>query len=108
MKKLNKITLKKGDTLTLLMALKDAADGTTPLDLSIDQIKSKIKTASGELFDEFVVSKSDTAGEYILKAKKNTTEYPIGTLNSDIRFEENGEVVHSETFEIEITKSETE
>jgi hypothetical protein len=91
--------LKRGDTFVVEATL---SQGGAPQDLSGWSIRSQVRRGSRLVADLAVEYVDRAAGVYRLSAPEGTTEWPLGTLRSDIEYTmPGGAVASTETFEFE-------
>lgn len=91
------LRLKQGDTLRL-----DVVDDT--IDLGVAEIESAVRL--GSFYEELTVSDIDAvAGTYILSG--DTRNWPLGSVDCDIKYTVSGDVIHTSTFQIMIIQAVT-
>lgn len=91
------LRLKRGDTLNL-----DVMDDT--IDLSATDIESAVQL--GSFYEELTVSNIDAgAGTYSLSG--DTRNWPLGSVDCDIKYTVSGDVIHTSTFQIMIIQAVT-
>lgn len=99
------LNLKRGDTLFFYAELADATG--SPIVLTIENIKSQIRHKNGTLVDTLTIETTATAGRYLLKST-DTTEYPIDTLDLDIKINNNGVFLSTDTMSLLVSREVTE
>lgn len=100
-------TFNRGDTFS--RACRYKADNVNPTDLTDITIKSQIRQQSGALVAELVVTKRDQdtqTGVYVLTCA-DTSLWPIGTLEWNIRYTTAGGITSTETLELKVIRSVT-
>lgn len=100
------ITIKAGDTMTLPMTW--SADG-TDVDLTGYTVTAQVRRRADELVDTLTCTpdadQATNPGVLVVSATDaQTALWPILTLECDVRFD-NGEVTHTDTFEIVVKKA---
>jgi hypothetical protein len=96
------IRIKRGDTFSFNFELKD--DDGEPLDLEVSDIKCQMKTRTGRaLIEEFIITKTDTLGLYNFEGG-DTSVYPLGIHDADIKFIVDGITTSTATFNIEVVE----
>ena len=101
----DKINLKKGDTLFFYAELEDALGD--PIVLTVDNIQSQVRKRNGILVDSLTVETTATAGRYLLKST-DTTDYPTEELDLDIKINDNGVFLSTETIVLSVSREVTE
>lgn len=101
---MEKFNLKKGDTFSFYVDLVNANG--QPLVLTIDKIKSQVRRQNLALVDELVIETTPTSGRYFIKSN-DTSAYPEGSLYTDIKINDNGIILSTETVEINVIRSVT-
>lgn len=102
---MNKIELKRGDTLSYVIDLTDADD--TPLDIALVDIKSQIRYKSGELIDTLVIAKDPIiVGRYFVTSV-DTSGYHVGELEMDIKIRDGDVVLSTETTYVTVKRDVT-
>lgn len=94
---------KRGDTFRLSC--------TTDQDITGFSIASQVRTSAGGLIDTLVVNllQANPTGSFTLDTTNNTSGWPIGTLYCDIQYTTgSGEIVSTETFEIDVIRDITQ
>ncbi len=101
------VTVKRGDTLALLVKRKNF-DG-SPRTGEASKLKSQIKNSKDILAAEFVITETNVPGDYSFVVNATITEtLPLGNYNCDIQFSDGGFVQSTETFKIIVEKDVTE
>ena len=101
---MTRMTFKRGDTFSYFIDLTDAEN--SPLVLQVEDIKCQIRTKSGSLIDTLIIETTATNGKYLVSAS-DTTFYPVGTQEMDLKINENGIVASTETIEVVVEKDVT-
>lgn len=101
---MNKLNLKKGDTFSFYVDLVNASN--QPLVLPVDKIKSQVRRQNLALVDTLVIETTATEGRYFIKSN-DTSIYPEGLLYTDIKINDNGIILSTETVEINVIRSVT-
>lgn len=91
---------KRGDTIGFIVPLTDEEDGSV-LILEPSAMRAQIRNGK-ELIDEFMITATDTPGDYLFRAQGDSTKYPTGTFEMDIEFNIDGWIKSSDTFSIVI------
>lgn len=97
------IPFKRGDHFLLPgeVIINDAAQ-----DLSAWTIRCHARHSNGFVV-RFTVDKSTTLGQYLIK-DLTTQDWPLGALHADIEYTtDDGTVISTETFQIDVLKDET-
>ena len=95
--------IKRGDTLRFIARLKDPQGNPVVVDTS--NMKCQIRTRNDILTDTVTITETDSAGEYLIASEPlYTSKYPITELYSDIQISDNGIVVSTATFLINVEK----
>lgn len=92
---------KRGDTFTLTCTYK--VNGSA---VSVDNIdiESQIRTNSGVLITDLIVTKTINLGEFILtSAVADTSTWQVAVVSCDIQLSEGGSIRSSETFSIVVS-----
>lgn len=94
---------KRGDVFAFYATLTD--NNNTPLNVTVDKLKSQIRTDDDVLISELVIELTDVVGKYLFTAL-STQSWNIGILYCDI---ENNDVIKtsSDTFAINVVKDVT-
>jgi hypothetical protein len=92
--------IKRGDYFSFLFQILD--EDKLPIDLAIGEVKSQIRTKSGDLVDTCSVVKIETGKLKFYVA--DTNDWPIGTLEMDIDVDHNGQPFSTTTFLIPVIK----
>jgi hypothetical protein len=100
--------IKRGDTFIVEAAL--TQDG-EPQDLTGWSIRSQVRRGNklvADLAIELEYEANGAAYSYLLSAPEGTTEWPVGTLRSDIEYTmPSGQIASTETFEFECVEDVT-
>ena len=95
------VTHKRGDTYQISIAL-TAEDGETPIDITEWTVKSQVRKRK-TLVTELVFAAVDLANGSFTLTAEDTTEWPTGTLSSDIEYTDGDGIIRSsETYEIDV------
>lgn len=96
---------KRGDTFQLELSVSNNA---APVNITGWVIASQVRTKS-RLISTLAVEYTDPAlGIYRLR-DNNTSDWPLGLLQCDIKYTtDDGQVAHSETFEIDVQRGITQ
>jgi hypothetical protein len=101
---MTRMNFKRGDTFSYFIELTDADN--LPLVLPVEDIKCQIRTKSGSLIDSLIIETTATNGKYLVSAS-NTTHYPVGNQEMDLKINENGVFTSTETVEVVVEKDVT-
>lgn len=94
------IEFKRGDTFTLSCLYK--VDGSPSSVDSID-IQCQLRTSTGSLVHDFVVTKDVAIGSFVISASALTTSsWPVTVLRCDIQFTEVDNVRSTQTFFVKV------
>jgi hypothetical protein len=100
--------LKRGDSFILQAAL---IKGGEAQDITEWSIRSHVRRGSklvADLAIELEYEANGAAYSYLLSAPEGTTEWPVGTLRSDIEYTmPSGQISSTETFEFEVVEDVT-
>jgi len=96
------MVIKRGDTLAFYLFFKDESGA----GVVRDNVFCQLRTRSDVLIKELVITPTATVGKYLATAG-DTTDYPIGTLFSDVEVRDGDVVTSSATFNISIVKGVT-
>jgi len=105
---MQKIKLKRGDTLALSCTL---ADNGVAVDLTGWAVKAQLRTPDGALVNELTYTVVNAAaGQYALSSTGATTAWPVNTtLEGDIQYTSPaGVITSSETFQVQMVKDITQ
>lgn len=96
---LGQIALKRGSTLRLQLTFNEDTGGRS--DLTNVELKSQVRTPSGDLVTTLPIIRTDAEGVATVEVV-DTTGWPVGLLRMDIRAIINGVPVISETIGIQV------
>ena len=102
------LKLKRGDTFGVQGFLADD-DGVTGVDLGPYNIRSHIRSASGILLEELVVTKLDQSefpGRFSLSCG-DTSEWPLSVFYCDIEYDLGGNIMSTDSVAIQVIRDET-
>lgn len=101
------LRLKRGDTLALLGVAQN--DDGSIFDLTGSTVTSQVRTVQGTLVADLDVVITDApAGEFTLGATAAATAtWPVGKLVCDVRWAEDEDAIHTETFELIVVEAVT-
>ena len=101
------LTLKRGDTLSVIVVRQDE-DG-NPLTGDASKLRSQIRDSNDQLVASFTITETVTAGEYLFEVPSTTTlNFPLGRLDWDIEYDSGtGYIKSTETMNIRVEKDVT-
>lgn len=100
---MDKITRKQGDTFGFSIVLRDS-NGVL-LDLEVTDIQSQVRKKNTELVQDLSISKISTGTFKIYTT--NTTMYPVGQLEIDVRGTDGTESFSTDTIILDMLKAVT-
>ena len=96
------ICIKLGQTL--LLTAQCVQDDGTPVDITGVTLASQVQDANASLVATLTVTIVDAAnGQFTLSAP--TADWPLGVLNCDVRYAQNGAIIFSQTFQFLVVPS---
>ncbi len=98
------IGFKKGSTFAITAFLTDEQD--EPIIVDASDVKSEVRTISGQLIDELTTTLGGSDGEYLLESA-DTSEYPLGKIELDVKVIKNEEISYTETIILEVERNVT-
>lgn len=90
---------KQGDALLLIVNV--------PVDVQASELKSQVRNGAGKLLGDFVISATDTAGQFQFTIA-DTSEWVVGNAYFDIRRTVSGIVSTSDTIKIPVITAVTQ
>lgn len=101
------ISHKRGATFSRNISVK--SDGEVPSDFASWVIASQIRDKSNKLVSQLTVTRTDNANGIFTLSDSSTADWPVCVLYCDIRYTlPSTEVIHTETFEINVLRSVTQ
>lgn len=97
-------TIKPGETFAIPAQIE--TDDGTPITGAADKFKCQIRNTLNKLIADVEISETDEPGQYIFKVA-NTENWPVGTLLTDILYNDGGKIQISETLKIIVVKEVT-
>ncbi len=97
-------TIKPGETFAIPAQIE--TDDGTPITGAADKFKCQIRTSLDKLIAEVQITETDVPGQYIFKVE-NTENWPVGTLLTDILYNDGEKIQISETLKIIVVKEVT-
>lgn len=99
---------KRGDTFIANVTYRNAVTQ-VGIDISTIDIKSQVRTSTGELVSDLILTKTDSPSGKFTLADLDTQDWPFNqNLIWDIQYTANGDKISSETIEIYVLFDVTE
>jgi len=100
------ITYKRGDTFAPTMSYQ--TDQGVPASLVGYEVTSQVRNGRFGIVETLVVEVTNAAGGLFTIEPVDTSDWPLGVVQWDIRYDLNGNVMHTETVDIRIKREVTE
>lgn len=100
---MKELSIKKGDTFNFKISLKD--ENQQPLNLLVTDVQSQVRQKNGILVQDLNIELIQ-AGEFKIFSQ-NTSTYPVGILEIDVRVKQGAESFATETILLKVEKSVT-
>ena len=90
---------------TLLLAAQAVLDDATPIDITNVQLTSDVRDATPALIAVLTVTVTDAANGQFTLGCNDTAAWPPGLLFCDVLYEQNGQLIYSQTFRLLAVRS---
>lgn len=100
---MNEITIKRGDSFSFKITLKD--ENNQPLNLALSEVQSQVRRKNGSLIQDLQIE-STGSGEFKVFSL-NTSGYPLETLEIDVRVKQAQESFATDTVLLRVERGVT-